>query len=164
VLSLIFGTANPQEVALAFLHSDNHDKAIDQKSHEKTWLGSSSIPSRLNCLNETFLAIEKALLRYVEQSLLESATDNLLALAQSRLSRFWAEAIDLLTNRVSCDAGIALMVAIYSALKKHAAVPGLLVLGDLSIQGNIKSAWRVSSSILVLFFFLHPGRILSPGV
>jgi len=52
---------------------------------------------------------------------------------------FHVEAIDLLTNHVSCDAGIALVIAIYSALKKHAAVPGLLVLGDLSIQGNIKA-------------------------
>jgi ATP-dependent Lon protease len=52
---------------------------------------------------------------------------------------FHVEAIDLLTNRVSCDAGIALVIAIYSALKKHAVVPGLLVLGDLSIQGNIKA-------------------------
>jgi ATP-dependent Lon protease len=50
------------------------------------------------------------------------------------------EAIDLLTNRVSCDVGVALVVAIYSALKKHAALPGLLILGDLSIQGNIKAA------------------------
>jgi ATP-dependent Lon protease len=52
---------------------------------------------------------------------------------------FHVEAIDLLTNRVSCDAGIALVVAIYAALKKHAALPGLLILGDLSIQGNIKA-------------------------
>ncbi len=52
---------------------------------------------------------------------------------------FHVEAIDLLTNRVSCDAGIALVAAIYSALKKHATVPGLMVLGDLSIQGNIKA-------------------------
>lgn len=52
---------------------------------------------------------------------------------------FHVEAIDLLTNRVSCDAGIALVIAVYSALRKHAAVPGLLVLGDLSIQGNIKA-------------------------
>ena len=44
-----------------------------------------------------------------------------------------------MTNRVSCDAGIALVVAIYSALKKHSALPGLLILGDLSIQGNIKA-------------------------
>jgi ATP-dependent Lon protease len=52
---------------------------------------------------------------------------------------FHVEAIDLLTNHVSCDAGIALVIAIYSALRKHAAVPSLLVLGDLSIQGNIKA-------------------------
>jgi ATP-dependent Lon protease len=49
------------------------------------------------------------------------------------------EAIDLLTNRVSCDIGIALVVAIYSAIKRHTAVPGILILGDLSIQGNIKA-------------------------
>jgi ATP-dependent Lon protease len=52
---------------------------------------------------------------------------------------FHVEAIDLLTNRVSCDAGMGLVVAIYSALKKHSALPALLILGDLSIQGNIKA-------------------------
>lgn len=30
------------------------------------------------------------------------------------------------------------MVAIYSAIKKRSVLPALLVLGDLSIQGNIK--------------------------
>lgn len=51
---------------------------------------------------------------------------------------FFLEAIDLLSNRISCDVGTAIIVAIYSALKKHSSVPALLVLGDLSIQGNIK--------------------------
>lgn len=51
---------------------------------------------------------------------------------------FHVEAIDLLSNRVECEAGIALVVAIHSALKKHAVLAGLVVLGDLSIQGNIK--------------------------
>lgn len=51
---------------------------------------------------------------------------------------FHVEAIDLLVNRLPADAGVALLVAIYSALKKRSAVPGLLILGDLSIQGNIK--------------------------
>jgi len=40
---------------------------------------------------ETFLAIERALIRHVEQRLLASAHDTLLALAQSRLSRFWSD-------------------------------------------------------------------------
>jgi len=52
---------------------------------------------------------------------------------------FHVEAIDLLTNRVPCDTGMGLVVAIYSALKKHSAQPALLILGDLSIQGNIKA-------------------------
>jgi ATP-dependent Lon protease len=43
------------------------------------------------------------------------------------------EAIDLLTNRVSCDVGLALVVAIYSALGQHTTLPRLLSLGDLSI-------------------------------
>lgn len=52
---------------------------------------------------------------------------------------FHVEAIDLLVNRISCDAGVGLVVAIYSALKKHSTLPALLILGDLSIQGNIKA-------------------------
>lgn len=52
---------------------------------------------------------------------------------------FHVEAIDLLAYRVSCDAGVGLLVAIYSAIKKHSVQPGLLILGDLSIQGNIKA-------------------------
>ena len=38
------------------------------------------------------------------------------------------------------EAGVALVIAIYSALKKHSVLPGLVILGDLSIQGNIKAA------------------------
>lgn len=51
---------------------------------------------------------------------------------------FHVEAIDLLGNRVSCEAGIAFIVAVYSAIKKQSVQAGLLILGDLSIQGNIK--------------------------
>ncbi|MFB6286293.1 MAG: protease Lon-related BREX system protein BrxL [Candidatus Bipolaricaulia bacterium] len=51
---------------------------------------------------------------------------------------FHVEAIDLLTNRIACEAGVALVVAIYSALKSQSTLAGLLILGDLSIQGNIK--------------------------
>jgi ATP-dependent Lon protease len=51
---------------------------------------------------------------------------------------FHVEALDLLTNGVSCEAGIGLLVAIYSAVKKHGVLPAFLLLGDLSIQGNIK--------------------------
>ena len=53
-------------------------------------------------------------------------------------SDFHVEAIDLLGNRIPCEVGVALAVAVYSAIKKRPALPGLLILGDMSIQGNIK--------------------------
>ena len=38
---------------------------------------------------------------------------------------FHVEAIDLLSNHVPCEAGIALVVAVYSAIKKHSVLAGL---------------------------------------
>lgn len=48
------------------------------------------------------------------------------------------EVIDLLGNHVEAELGIAFFVAAYSALRKAAVAPALLILGDLSVQGNIK--------------------------
>lgn len=62
---------------------------------------------------------------------------------------FHVEAVDLLNNKVSCEAGIALVVAIYSALKQHPVQPSLLILGDLSIQGNIKAVRSLSEPLQV---------------
>jgi ATP-dependent Lon protease len=39
---------------------------------------------------------------------------------------------------VSAEIGVAFFVAAYSALRRSPAQPGLLILGDMSIQGNIK--------------------------
>ncbi|MCI0601818.1 protease Lon-related BREX system protein BrxL [bacterium] len=52
---------------------------------------------------------------------------------------FHVEVIDLLHNHVTGETGVALVVSIYSALKKSSTLPALMVLGDLSIQGNIKA-------------------------
>jgi ATP-dependent Lon protease len=52
---------------------------------------------------------------------------------------FHVEGIDLLSNRVPCEVGVALIIAVYSAIKKQSVLASLLILGDLSIQGNIKS-------------------------
>lgn len=62
---------------------------------------------------------------------------------------FHVEAIDLLSNRVPCEAGIALVIAIYSALKKHSVLPALVILGDLSIQGNIKAVRSLAEPLQV---------------
>jgi ATP-dependent Lon protease len=51
---------------------------------------------------------------------------------------FHVEVMDLLNNRVEAELGVAFFIACYSALRKTPVSPGLLILGDLSIQGNIK--------------------------
>ena len=53
---------------------------------------------------------------------------------------FHVEAIDLLQNRVSCECGVAFIVAVASALRRTPVQAALVVLGDVSIQGNIKGA------------------------
>jgi ATP-dependent Lon protease len=51
---------------------------------------------------------------------------------------FHVQAIDLLQNRASCECALALVVAIISALKRLPVLPALIILGDISIQGNVK--------------------------
>jgi ATP-dependent Lon protease len=53
-------------------------------------------------------------------------------------SDFHVEIIDLLGNKVEAEIGVAFFVAAYSILRKATPQPGLLVLGDMSIQGKIK--------------------------
>ena len=48
------------------------------------------------------------------------------------------EVIDLIANRVEAEVGVAFFVACYSAMRKASVSPALLVLGDMSVQGNIK--------------------------
>jgi ATP-dependent Lon protease len=48
------------------------------------------------------------------------------------------EVIDLLGNHVEAEVGVAFFIAAYSALRKAPVAPALLVLGDMSVQGNIK--------------------------
>jgi len=62
---------------------------------------------------------------------------------------FHIEGIDLLSNHVTCEAGIALIVAVYSAIKKQSVLAGLLILGDMSIQGNIKSLRSLAEPLQV---------------
>jgi ATP-dependent Lon protease len=59
------------------------------------------------------------------------------------------EVIDLLANRISCEAGIAFLVALISALRKTPVAPGLVILGDLSIMGNIKSVYSLAEPLQI---------------
>lgn len=54
------------------------------------------------------------------------------------ISDFHVEAIDLLGNKKSAEVGVAFFIAAYSILRRTPPQAGLLVLGDMSIQGNVK--------------------------
>ncbi len=67
------------------------------------------------------------------------AKKNELAIAREfDLSDLHVEIIDLLANRGEVEIGVAFFVACCSAIRKAPVSPALLVLGDMSVQGNIK--------------------------
>jgi hypothetical protein len=68
---------------------------------------------------------------------------------QVNTTHFYVEAIDLLSNHVPSETGIALVVAVYSAIKRQSVQAGLVILGDLSIQGNIKSVHSLAEPLQV---------------
>ena len=48
------------------------------------------------------------------------------------------EVIDLLGRRIEAEVGVAFFIACSSAMRRAPVSPALLVLGDMSVQGNIK--------------------------
>lgn len=65
------------------------------------------------------------------------------------VSDFHLQIIDLLGNRIETDIGVAVFVACCSALRKMSVSSGLLVLGDMSIQGNIKPVRSLAEPLRV---------------
>jgi ATP-dependent Lon protease len=59
------------------------------------------------------------------------------------------EVIDLLANRAEAEIGVAFFVACYSALRKSPVAPAMLVLGDMSVQGNIKPVRSLTEPLQV---------------
>jgi len=55
-------------------------------------------------------------------------------------SDFHVEVLDLLNNKVEGELGVAFFVAVFSAIRKSPATPATVIIGDMSIQGNIKPA------------------------
>jgi ATP-dependent Lon protease len=54
------------------------------------------------------------------------------------LHDFFVEGVDLLGSKVPCESGVAFFIAAVSALRKTQIQGATIVLGDMSIQGNIK--------------------------
>lgn len=62
---------------------------------------------------------------------------------------FHVEVIDLLNNRVESGIGVAFFVACYSLLKRAPVEPGLLILGDMSVSGNLKPVRSLTEPLRV---------------
>ena len=65
------------------------------------------------------------------------------------VSDFHVEVLDLLNNHAEVEIGVALFIACYSAVRHSPCTPGLIVLGDLSIQGNIKAVRSLTEPLQV---------------
>jgi ATP-dependent Lon protease len=72
-----------------------------------------------------------------------------------------AEAVDLTGGRVECACGVAFLAAMLSALGQRRVQAGTVVLGDLTIQGNVKALPSITE---VLQLALDNGalRVLLP--
>jgi ATP-dependent Lon protease len=64
-------------------------------------------------------------------------------------SDFHVEVIDLLGNKVAAEIGVAFFIAAYAILRKTPPQPALLVLGDMSVQGNIKPVRSLTEPLQV---------------
>lgn len=62
---------------------------------------------------------------------------------------FHVESVDLLNTHIDGQTGVAFFVALYSSLKKHPVKPATIILGDLSIQGNIKALGSLNESLQI---------------
>jgi ATP-dependent Lon protease len=59
----------------------------------------------------------------------------------------YAEAVDLSGGQVECTCGVAFYTAIISALQNRRIQAGTIILGDLTIQGNIKSLLSIAEPL-----------------
>lgn len=74
---------------------------------------------------------------------------------------FFVEGVDLLGSKVPCEAGVAFFVATISALRQAQVQGSTVVLGDMSIQGNIKGLPALSE-LMQLSLDNGARRILIP--
>jgi ATP-dependent Lon protease len=59
----------------------------------------------------------------------------------------YAEAVDLSGGRVDCPCGVAFFAAMISAIRNRRVQAGTVILGDLTIQGNIKGPASITEPL-----------------
>lgn len=65
------------------------------------------------------------------------------------VSDFHVEVIDLLANRIDIEVGVAFFTAMMSALRSAPLIASLVVLGDMSVQGNLKPVRSLAEPLQV---------------
>ena len=95
---------------------------------------------------ETFLAVERALLRHVEESLLTQATDDLLTLAKSRLASFWAEAMPSIQAHWALIAAVAEVLLEADRVEKSLKKPPTTVPALVKAYAEGESPWCLLDS------------------
>jgi ATP-dependent Lon protease len=73
----------------------------------------------------------------------------------------YAEAVDLSGGRIECHCGVAFFAAVISAVRNRQVQAGTVILGDLTIQGNIKGPASITEPLQLV---LESGalRVLVP--
>lgn len=59
----------------------------------------------------------------------------------------YAEAVDLSGGRIDCPCGVAFFAAMISAIRNRQVQAGTVILGDLTIQGNIKGPTSITEPL-----------------
>ena len=82
-------------------------------------------------------------------SYLQSVKDKLGLTSTLAQKDICAEAVDLSGARVECACGVAFFVALMSAIQNRKIQAGTVVLGDLTIQGNLKGLPSITEPLQV---------------
>jgi ATP-dependent Lon protease len=80
-------------------------------------------------------------------SFLQSVKDKLGLTQMLAQKDIYAEAVDLSGSRIECPCGVAFFAAMISAVRNRQVQAGTVILGDLTIQGNIKGPASITEPL-----------------
>ena len=82
-------------------------------------------------------------------SYLQNVRDNLGLTTLLAQKDIYAEAVDLSGSRIDCPCGVAFFAAMISVIQNRRVQAGTVILGDLTIQGNIKGSASITEPLQV---------------
>lgn len=97
----------------------------------------------------TSSGLEKSLKESLNRafSYLQSVKDKLGLTSILAQKDVYAEAVDLSGGRIECPCGVAFFAAMISAVRNRRVQAGTVILGDLTIQGNIKGPASIAEPL-----------------